>query len=64
MVVNHTKISQKILLRSYFFAKLSIVDVWQCSEYDTGFEYAMVLNMPFSKYKIHFLIIRGTFWRK
>ena len=31
--------------------KRSIVDFWQCSEYVSGSKYAMVLKIPFPKYK-------------
>ena len=50
------KYKSSILLRTFkkifrVFAKRSIVDDWQCSEYAAGSIYAMVLNIPFLKYK-------------
>ena len=33
------------------FAKRSMVNIWQNSEYVSGSEYTRVLNMPFPKYK-------------
>ena len=41
----------KSALGSYFLQNFFIVDVWQSSEYVSGFEYTRVLNITFSKYK-------------
>ena len=64
-------------VRQLVFAKLYIVDVWQCSEYALGFEYTRFLNMflmrnmsGFWKYlsrnmrKLRFLNIMGSLLRK
>ena len=40
-----------------FLAKHSIVDAWQCSEYTSGYKYAIVLNMPNMAFLKHMKVL-------